>query len=386
MTVLDTRSKDTIVSTIAAGMQGRLSGVFLNFAKGKVFRALAEAVAGVCLWLQKNTLSVLKLTRLSTSYGADADSWVADFGIIERIGAVAATGLVTFSRFTASGSMPLIAVGALVKTQDGTQSFTVYADATNPAYSSSLVGYVLPAQVTSLIVPVVSVTPNPNNAQNLPGSNGNVAAGSISVIASSIPGIDAVTNPAAFTNGSDDESDPDFKAAFRLAIASLSKGTAAAFELAINRIKTGMQVSIMDGYDLDGTVDHGMVTIIVDDGSGAVSSGLVSQCAEAINSVRAGGIRVGVYAASVAFADVAMSFEVEAGYYAPTVEAQVTGELGLKINGLGLGNGLSYFDLADWIKSVAGVRKITALTLNGGRADIPADPRVTIKARYLTVA
>src|SRR4051794_8882880 len=98
MATLPTRSFNTIVSNISAGIQGRVSA-FLTFAIGWVFRAIAESYAGVVLWLQGLTLEVAKLTRLATSYGADADSWIADWGIMTRLQAQPATGLLTFSRF-----------------------------------------------------------------------------------------------------------------------------------------------------------------------------------------------------------------------------------------------------------------------------------------------
>ena len=370
MTVLDTRSKDTIVGAIAAGMQSQLSSAFLNFAKGKALRAIAEAYAGVCLWLQKEIIDDAKLTRLATSYGPDADSWIADFGIITRIGAIPATGLVTFSRYTASGAAPVVPVGAAVKTQDGSQTFLVYADTTNGAYSATANGYVMPAQVASVIVPVQAV--------NL-GSQGNVAAGSISLIGSQITGVDTVTNPAAFTNGSDQESDEALKDRFPLAIASLSKGTDTAIENAVEAIKTGMQVQVLDSLDLSGATDYGMVTVIVDDGSGNISSDLLAACQNAVSSVRAAGIRFGVYAATITTANVQLTLNVKPGYYRPTVVAQLDAALGLAINSLGLGEGLSYFGVGAWSYAVAGVASIDNLTINGGTSDIAPSPLETIK-------
>jgi uncharacterized phage protein gp47/JayE len=123
MATLPTRSFNRIVSDISAGIQGRVSS-FLTFAIGSVFRAIAESYAGVALWLQGLILEVAKLTRLSTSRGPDVDSWIADWGIMTRLAAQPATGLLTFSRFTASGATPEILVGARVKTADNTQSFS----------------------------------------------------------------------------------------------------------------------------------------------------------------------------------------------------------------------------------------------------------------------
>ena len=101
-----------IVSNIATAIQASASTA-LNFTAGSVLRAISEAVSGVVLWLQAIILQLLTLTRAATSVGADLDSWCADFGFF-RLAARAATGQVTFSRFTATQQavVPIDATGA----------------------------------------------------------------------------------------------------------------------------------------------------------------------------------------------------------------------------------------------------------------------------------
>ena len=329
-------------------------------------------------------IEVAKLTRLSTSYGTDADSWMADFGLIARIGAVASTGQVTFARYTAGGAAPVIPVGATVKSAGRTalNRSPFYADTTNPAFSPvagglGAPGYIMPPEIASIDVPVQAL---------VAGAAGNAGAATISQITSAIPGVDTVTNLSAFVTGSDFETDDGLKDRFRLAIASLSKATDAAITLAVTSIQTGMQVAIRDGYDLNGNFMPGMVSVIVDDGSGSPSNALVMACRIAVDAVRAAGVRIGVYGAQIVPAAVSVSFNTAPGYYAPMVEAQVTATIAAKINGLGLGQGLSYFDLAAWTKAVPGVAAITTLVLNNGVADMPADPRYTIKAANIATA
>jgi uncharacterized phage protein gp47/JayE len=392
MATLPTQSFSAIVSNIAAGMQGRISS-FLNFAVGSILLAIAEAYAGVILWLQGMILSVAMLTRLSTSYGDDADSWAADFGIIERIGAVAATGLVVFSRYTPSGAAPIIPIGAQVKTTDGTQVFQVYADTTNPAYSPSaggtqsapIAGYIMPAQVASLIVPVVNITPNPANGQNAPGSNGNVAAGTISIIATAIAGVDSVANTAAFTNGSDRETDPAFKARFRLAIASLSRGTPVALKFCIVSLQTNFQVQVLPSITYGGVSTPGFVTVIVDDGSGQISSALVTEAGNAVNAYIAAGIRFGVYPAVRDNVKVQFTPTIAPGYYAPNVIAVASATIAANINALGLGNGIGYFNVGAWALAIPGITQIDNLTVNGSTADIAGDPHKTSKCTGVVV-
>lgn len=381
MTTLQTKGFSDIVGTIAAGMQGRISTNFLNFAKGSVLRALAEAYAGVGLWLQKLALDILRVTRLATSNGDDVDSWLADFGITTRLGAQAATGLVVFGRYTASAATPIIPIGVLVQTQDGLQRFAVYVDPANPLYSAAASGYVMPAQVASVIVPVQAASP---------GSLGNVAAGAITLLATSVPGVDTVSNPAALTNGFDQELDADVKARFRLDILALSKGTRTAITAAIKGLRVGLQVSIQENVTLDGSPVPGMLTVVVDDGSGSLPDDLLLACRKAVADddvgVRAAGVRIGIYRASVVYADVVMVIQSASGYYHPNVVAAVEAAVAYNIALGGLGAGLSYFDLSAWARSVPGCAKVLSVTLNGGQTDMPASLATTIKPGSVVIS
>ena len=71
----------------------------LDLTVGSTLRAVLEANASIGLWMQWLILLVLRTTRAATSNGADLDSWMADL-TLTRLPAVAATGIVTFSRFT----------------------------------------------------------------------------------------------------------------------------------------------------------------------------------------------------------------------------------------------------------------------------------------------
>lgn len=392
MATIPTRSFTSIVQLISSGMQGRTPRV-LSFAIGKVLRALAEAYAGAALWQQSQALQTLKLTRLSTCYGPDADSFVADYGVITRIGAVAATTTVIFSRNTASGSAPVILVGTLVKTTDGSQSFAVYADSSNPAYSlnaggtsaAPLAGYTMPPQVTSLLVPVVSVTPF--DATHGPGSNGNVAAASISLVSTPSPvGVDNVTNPAPVINGSDAETDVAFKARFRDALSNLSRGTVPAIVFACKSIQTNLQCSILNNQNIDGTFNPGVVSVVVDDGSGFVADTTLALVTAAVRAFRALGVRTGVYRAKVLPVQVQLTLTVAAGYSRQNVVAVLSSTLQSLINGIGLGGGeVDYFKVGSWASAVPGVAKINGLTLNGATGDIVPGPVYTPKCSGVIV-
>src|SRR6266702_7550701 len=116
MASLPTQSFTQIVSNSIAGIQGRASKL-INFSTGSTLRAIVEGFAGLYLWFQAMVLQVLQATRLSTSSGVDVDTFCADFMPIiagsittvlpsgsPRLGAQAASGQVTFTRFTAAAT------------------------------------------------------------------------------------------------------------------------------------------------------------------------------------------------------------------------------------------------------------------------------------------
>lgn len=374
MASLSTQNFTDIVRGTVTAIQAR-STQLLNLTVGSVLRAIVEAMAGVVLWLQGLVVYVLTLTRFNTSKGVDADSWAADFGFL-RLAAKPASGTVTFTRFTPTGQS-VIPFGAQLQSTDGTQTFTVNNDPSNPAWNSSLGGYVIAPTVATLTVAVTASTP---------GSGGNVLANTITSMGQGISGVDTVTNGSAFANGLDAESDTAFYARFVQFIASLSKATKTAVQSAINDVQQGIQSTITEEYDYDGTYDPGSFFAVIDDGSGAPSDALVDRVFAAIDVVRALGIRFSVHKTVVVTADVSMEITTAPGFDNPTVVGNVSLALSAFVNALPLGAGLPYNQLAAVAFGVAGVTNATAILLNGTTADIAGDTKKTIKAGTVTVS
>lgn len=97
------------------------------------------------------------------------------------------------------------------------------------------------------------------------GIVGNVLAGAINKIASSLPGIDIVFNSSAFTSGRDEMSDDELKQYFITAIQSLTRATAASIGFAVNSTEFGLFYKIVEPNP-----PTGIVSVYVDDGSGAI--------------------------------------------------------------------------------------------------------------------
>jgi uncharacterized phage protein gp47/JayE len=372
MPALPTQSFATIVQNTAAGIQGRASAL-VNFAIGSTLRAIAEGFGGLFLWFQALVLQLLTAIRLSTASGNDVDTFTADFmpvlpgsqsaslpGGSPRLGAQAASGQVTFTRFTAGPSSPFVPVGTTMQTADGTQNFTVTADATYPTFNVAANGYIMPAGITTLIVPAEAVTP---------GSGGNVVAGAISVMTSSLTGIDQVTNVAAFENGANQESDSALKARFAAYILGLSRGDNYGLTASIEGTAITVQWTLTESYNLDGSWHPGFFFIIADDGSGAPSPTFLTAVSNAAQAVRPLGMQFSVFAPTVVNATVSMTIAVASGYVLNTVTSQVAATIANNINALGLGNPLEFGMLYSWAYSVAGVTNVTAVLLNGLSGD-----------------
>ncbi|AVA33373.1 baseplate J/gp47 family protein [Cupriavidus metallidurans] len=375
MASIQTQDWVTLVRNQVSTIQG-YAKVLVDLTVGSILRGIVEANAAVTIWLQGLIMQVLAITRAATSSGADLDSWVADFGVT-RLAAVAATGTVTFSRFTTTqqGLVPLTAV---VQTADGTQQFSVVVDTTNPAYNATLGGYVLAAGVPSVNVPVVAVTA---------GAAGNAVAGAVTTIVGAISGVDTVTNVAAFANGADAESDPALRTRFIAYIASLSKATKAAVGYAITSLQQGLVYSLTENQTYGGTAQYGYFFVVVDDGTGSPSSTLLASVSNAIDAVRPLCSSFGVFAPVVVSASVAMTATIAAGYDPVATKALITTALKNYINSLKLGQTLTYSRLAQVAYDASpGVTNITGVTLNGGTADLPATSLQVVKWNSVTVS
>lgn len=370
---LNTKTFAQLVSDQVTAIQAS-SARLINTTIGSIVRALAESNAGVALWMQSLLLKLLARTRASTSTGEDLDTWMSDFAV-SRLPAVSAVGDVTFSRFTATNAAT-IPVGASVQSRDGQQSFQVVADTTNPAYADG--AFMLGAGVSSIDVRVQAA---------VPGAGGNVVAGGISVLATAISGVDTVTNAAAFTNGSDAETDVAIRARFVAYVASLSKGTQAAIAYAISSLQIGLQHSFVENEQYSGATDYGYFYVVVDDGTGAPGSIVLNSVANAIEAVRPVTSRFGVFAPVINTANVAMTAAIGPGYDAAATKLIVQNAVRDYVNSLTLGQPLVYTRLLQVAYNAsAGVTAITGLLINGGTVDIAATPKQVVKAGTVGVA
>lgn len=369
---LPLQSFTVLMQNMAASVQGAASA-FIDLTVGSVLRAILEANASLALWMQWLIVQVLAQTRAATSNGADLDSWVADFGVV-RLTASAAVTTLTFSRIT-TGMNASIPVGAQVKTADGTQTFTVVSVSTNPAYSAATASYNIAASVSTISVPAVAA---------VAGSAGNIQPGLINLLATAIPGVDAVSNLVAASGGLDAESDAALRARFSNFIDSRSRATPAAIAYTIQSLQQGLDYSLVENEDPSGASRPGFFTVTVDDGSGAPPTTLIAAVANALENVRPVGTQFAVQPPQLTTANISLSIAYVLTDDA-TVQSTVAAAISSYVSSLTIGSSLPVSRLiAVAYSASSSITNVTNATINGG-GDLVIAINGIIKPGVITV-
>jgi hypothetical protein len=369
---------DALVQQQAAAMQVEAnqqpSKPALSFTPGAILLAIAQAVAGIALWLQASILNLLLVARAATSNGPDLDSWMAQFQVT-RIPATAANcSTVQLSRYSYTDAVTIIP-GGLVMTTDGSQQFTIIADPTQAAWSAIAGGYVMGAGVSSCLVTAAASTL---------GLAANVAAGTITQFASGVLGADTVTNTGPATGGANAESDPALRARFWNYLQYLWRATAQAVTYAIQSIQAGLSVTIVDGYNEAGQFSPGCFVATVDDGSGNPPASLIARALVAVNATRALGIRGAVHGPTTLVVNVAGTIITAS----PTQDATAAqNAVAAYFAGVSLGGGISYFRLGAVMENASStIVETNALTLNGASGDVAGLPTQKILLGTVTIS
>lgn len=360
------------------------SSVFTDFQQGSILLALLESNAANSLWIQGLISALLAVTRLQTSSGNDVDTFVQQFGY-RRQPASPSTGIVTFSRTITTTASFIPAASTIVQTSTTpTVQFTTIVDTTNPNYDLTTNSYVIPIGTSSINVPVQCTQT---------GTIGNVQAGQISVIFSSLINVPNVTNSSGFTNGSNIATDTQTKTDFVLYLQSLSRATYLAIAFAIVSTPIyGTQVKryqIIENKDTSGSTLYGFFFVVVDDGSGSPSSDLINAVSANISLYRGLSIMWSVIAPVVTTMTLVMTLTINQSAdtaLQTQVTANVRNALINYINNLPIGgikiiaippnvSGFLYFsELYDVILNAdPNIVSVPSLTLNSGTSDIALD-------------
>ena len=383
---LNLQTVQQMLATAAAAAQAACAQL-LDLSIGSPARAILSASSALWDVQQANVYRLLKVSRLATSSGPDVDSFILDWGGPSREPATYANGAVTLARFspTASTTVP---VGATVRTGDGSQTYGITADPTNACWSASVVpsgGYVLPAGVASVTVPIQALTA---------GSAGNIIVGAISLTGTDMPGVDTVTNAAAIVDGADQESDAAYKIRFVGYIASLSKATVAACLAAVSSVQQGLSCTLRENSDEQGNFLPGHFVVTVDDGSGSPPPSLLSAVYAAVDLVRAATVTFSVQPPSVVHVSVELTITVGAGGVKINLVGPVGSAVTSYINALASGGTLSMTRIAAAAygvdPTITNVSGIVVNVIGGAAATYTTDfvlPAATVvKAAAVTVS
>jgi uncharacterized phage protein gp47/JayE len=346
-----------------------------NLRAGSTAFAFAQAMSAMGISLQQLMVHVANITRLATSYGADVDSYVGDFGM-KRLPAITTQGQV-FATRTISGSTLIVPVtGAVCQTSINQIQFQLIGDSSQPNYNTSDNSYIYGPNDTSISMTAQAIT-NPLTL--------GIAANTLTQIVSGFVGVNSITNPLPFTNGMPAESDIQLKIRFVEFIGSLAQATETAIEYAINTVQQGLTFKLIETLTFGGAPYPGGFTVVVDDGTGNISSALLAAITTAILPVRAAGIVFQVFAPTNVPINVNCAVAALPGYSQSALEAQVESNIAAFINTLGVGVNCGIVNVGAIIQNTPGVMEYSGLTLNGGTTDIDIALTQLARAGSITV-
>lgn len=371
---LPIRNLSQLMQDMSAVLQSSVVKL-LDLSPGSVLRAILEANASVALWVQFLITQMLQTTRASTCSGGDLDSWVRDFGL-SRLPASHAIGTVKFSRYVPT-SRAAIAAGTRVKSSDGSLTFVVVSDAAHESWSADEGAYVLSMGMEQVTVPV---------SAKEAGASGNVQAGMITLLASSIAGVDEVSNLASLIGGVEAETDEVLRRRFLGYINSRSKATSDAVGFAVASVRQGLSFVVHENVDAAGHSQLGSFIVTVDDGTGAPPSSLLATVAEAVDLVRPLGSRFSVRPPSVHMVNITVNVEPISGVQIAEIRVEIAYAIERFVNGLAVGSALSVTRLAQTIyQASAKVSNVSGITINGLSNDWSVNNRSVVKAGLIAI-
>lgn len=174
----------------------------LDTSVGSVTRKIIDAVASQIADASLSSQLLTYQYDIDSKIGSDLDAFVQLFGM-SRYPAKRASGTVTFTRGTAADVIA-VPVNSQVSTPDGS------------VIVQTLSAAILGIGVLSAAVPVQSV---------IAGPAGNVAPGSLTLLQTPVPEITAVTNTAALTGGTNQETDSQLQARWKATVFKSMAGT-----------------------------------------------------------------------------------------------------------------------------------------------------------------
>lgn len=205
---------------------------------------------------------LLQLFSIDSARGDDLDARAAEIqpATITRRQAEKATGLVVFSRAGTTGTVA-IPQGTKVKTASNVIFTTTAPGEITPTSPEQIGGHGVGRD--SAPVPVLA---------DLPGTDGNAAAGTVIKFVSKPANIEEVVNQAGFVTGVDKESDDSFRAKLRAFIRSLARCQPEAIEVGVVGQSLATGETIRFAHVWEDPVNRGNFILYIDDGTGSAET------------------------------------------------------------------------------------------------------------------
>lgn len=334
---------------IYAGLKAEFeeaSGVKLNDGGDMALRFRALAAQLVSLWAQTEFVSRQCFPQTATGEYLD---YHAELRGLKRGGAQKAHGTIRFMISSQRSEDILIPAGTVCMSDDGAEFETTerayifagnrYCDVSAQAMKAGKEGDVPPDSIVHMVAPP--------------------------------SGVEVCTNNAAFTGGSDGESDDELRERVIASFKTLQNGGNAAYYRNIAMNVDGVaQVNVVPRARGRGTVD-----VVVASTTGTISAKLLSAVARALNTQREICVDIDVRGASTVNIDFELQIETAEGYESTDVFAEVESRLTEYCSGERMGKDVLVADIANIIYSTKGVKNykivMPSADIEVGENDVP---------------
>lgn len=278
------------LSQITNRLINRMTSVssITDYTPGSNIRSIFESIAAFVEYMQFLVEEVYRSFYIDTASLDDLDARVRDFGM-SRKQAKNATGIIKFMKNDPATSTFTISEGSQVSTE--------------PDVFGNTISYTLDKDIF-FVSGSVEVTGEITCA--ISGPEGNVASGKITNITSAIPGVDAIINPSALTDGASAETDEQLRRRVPIYINGLKRGNEDAIKSAILAIDGITLVKLEENNPLDG-----YITIYVSNESGQLTQDQIDAVRITAENAASFGIQVSVVTPSVIYVTIELDAEID---------------------------------------------------------------------------
>jgi uncharacterized phage protein gp47/JayE len=334
-----------IVSTVTTKI-GSLSQNLTDFSSGSNIGATINAISHFIEFLQKQTNVAQEAFVIRGAKDLDLDNRVQDFGL-NRNQAVFARDILRFTSSTPAAATFVIPAGAVVSTQPdvvgNTIDYSLDSDLTFASGSTSATGYITCTTA---------------------GLVGNVPSGFITNITSPISGVTSISNPIAFTNGAEKETDEALRKRVPVFLNGLKSASLSSIKSAALSIE-GITFANVES----GEPTLGQVTVYVSNQSGTLSAQQLSSVKDAVQEAAAFGVVANVVTPTVTFVTISVNVTYDAEYYDANVFSTALKSKLYDFVQINPDTTLKLRDLRNIIHNIPGVTDYNSLKIDGVEAN-----------------